>query len=142
MHCFQFFSSVQSLSRVRLLATPWTAACQPSLSITNSWSLLRLMYIKSVMPSNHLILCYTLLSCLQSFPASGSFQMSQFFTSGIGDVYLLHQSILHQRYTFFTKVLEIINKVAINMHVQIFLCVNINFYSQTWNCWAIWQVYV
>ena len=51
------FSSVQSLSRVRLFATPWIAARQASLSITNSWSLLKLMSIKSVMPSNHLILC-------------------------------------------------------------------------------------
>ena len=50
-------SSVQSLSRVRLFATPWTAARQASLSITNSWSLLKLMSIESVMPSNHLILC-------------------------------------------------------------------------------------
>ena len=49
--------SVQLLRCVRLFATPWTAACQASLSITNSWSLLRLMSIKSVMPSNHLILC-------------------------------------------------------------------------------------
>ena len=48
--------SVQSLSRVRLFATPWTTAHQASLSITNSWSLLRLMSIESVMPSNHLIL--------------------------------------------------------------------------------------
>ena len=51
------FSSVQSLSRVRLFATSWTAACQASLSITNSWSLPRLISIESVMPSNHLILC-------------------------------------------------------------------------------------
>ena len=51
------FSSVQLPSRVRLFATPWTAAHQDSLSITNSWSLLKLMYIESVMPSNHLILC-------------------------------------------------------------------------------------
>ena len=51
------FSSVQSLSRVRLFATPCTAALQASLSITNSWSLLRLMSIELVMPSNHLILC-------------------------------------------------------------------------------------
>ena len=51
------FSSVQSLSRVQLFATPWTAARQTSLSITNSWSLLKLMSIKSVMPSKHLILC-------------------------------------------------------------------------------------
>ena len=55
------FSSVQSLSRVRLFATPWTAACQASLSITNSQSLLKLMPIESVMPSNHLILCHLLL---------------------------------------------------------------------------------
>ena len=50
------YSSVQLLTRVRLLATPWTAARQASLSITNSWSLLKLMTIESVMPSNHLIL--------------------------------------------------------------------------------------
>ena len=51
------FSSVQSLSRVQLFATPWITACQASLSITNSRSSLRLMSIKSVMPSSHLILC-------------------------------------------------------------------------------------
>ena len=51
------FSSLQSLSHVQLFATPWTAACQALLSITNSWSLLTLMSIESVMPSNHLILC-------------------------------------------------------------------------------------
>jgi len=50
------YGSVQLLSRVRLFVTPWTAAHQASLSITNSWSLLRLMYIESVIPSNHLIL--------------------------------------------------------------------------------------
>ena len=55
------FSSVQLLSHVRLFATPWTAAYQASLSITNSWSLLNLLSIKSVMPSNHLILCHPLL---------------------------------------------------------------------------------
>ena len=55
------FSSVQSLSRVRLFATPWIAARQASLSITNSWSSLRLMSIESVMPSSHLILCRSLL---------------------------------------------------------------------------------
>ena len=55
------FSSVQSLSCVRLFATPWTAACQASLSITNSQSLLKLMSIESVMPSNHLIFCHPLL---------------------------------------------------------------------------------
>ena len=55
------FSSVQLLSRVRLFATPWTAARQASLSITNSRSSLRLMSIESVMPSSHLILCRPLL---------------------------------------------------------------------------------
>ena len=76
------FSSVQSLSHVWLFVTPWTAACQASLSITNSWSLLKLISIESVMPSNHLIICQLLSSCLQSFPASGSFPVSQFFASG------------------------------------------------------------
>ena len=55
------FSSVQSLSRVRLFATPWIAARQASLSITNSWSSVRLASIESVMPSSHLILCHPLL---------------------------------------------------------------------------------
>ena len=55
------FSSVQSLSRVWLFATPWTAACQASLSITNSWTLLKLMFLELVMPSKHLILCCPLL---------------------------------------------------------------------------------
>ena len=55
------FSSVQSLSRVWLFVTPWIAGCQASLSITNSWSSLKLTSIKSVMPSSHLILCHPLL---------------------------------------------------------------------------------
>ena len=55
------FSSVQSLSRVRLFATPWVTACQASLSITNSQSLLNLMSVTSLMPSSHLILCRPLL---------------------------------------------------------------------------------
>ena len=55
------FSSVQSLSRVWLFATPWITACQASLSITNSQSSLKLMSIESVMPSSHLILCHPLL---------------------------------------------------------------------------------
>ena len=58
---FDIVSSVQLLSHLRLFATPWTAACQASLSITSSWSLLKLMPIESMMPSNHLILCDPLL---------------------------------------------------------------------------------
>ena len=85
-HCcgsFYGFSSVQLLSHVQLFATLWTTARQASLSITNSQSLLKLMSIESVMPSNHLILCRPLLfSLFQSFPASGSFPVSQFFASG------------------------------------------------------------
>ena len=81
-HMNLHFSSVQSLSCVQLFATPWTAGCQASLSITNSQSLLKLMPLcqwchptisSSVVP---------FFSHLQSFPASGSFQMSQLFTSG------------------------------------------------------------
>ena len=62
-------SSVQSLSRVRLFATPWTAARPASLSITNSWGLLKLMSIELVMPSNHLILCRPLLLPPSIFPS-------------------------------------------------------------------------
>ena len=82
------FSLVQSLSRVLVFATPWTAACQASLSMTNSRSLRRLMSNRSVMPSNHLILhcpLFLLLSifpsCHQSFPGSGSFPVRHFFSS-------------------------------------------------------------
>ena len=62
-------TSVQSLSRVQLFPTPWTAARQASLSITNSWSLLKLTSIESVMPSNHLILCCPLLLLPLIFPS-------------------------------------------------------------------------
>ena len=69
MHSVQF-SSVQSLSHVELfVTTPWTVAHQASLSITNSWSLLKLMSIESVMPSNHLILCCPLLLLPSIFPS-------------------------------------------------------------------------
>ena len=63
------FSSVQSLNRIQLFATPWTAACQASLSSTNSWSLLKLISIESMMPSNHLILCHPLLLPPSTFPS-------------------------------------------------------------------------
>ena len=66
-------NSVQLLSRVWLFETPWTATLQASLSITNSWSLLKLMSIKSVMPSNHLILCCPLLLLPSIFPSNGVF---------------------------------------------------------------------
>ena len=77
------FSSVPLLSHVWLLATPWTAACQASLSFINSRSLLKLMSIELVMPFNHLILCRPLLLPPSIFPSifQGSFQMSQVFTS-------------------------------------------------------------
>ena len=84
--CCHQFSSVQSFSCVRFFVTPWTAACQASLSITNSQSLFKLMSIEScplmVMTSNHLIHCHPLLLLPSIFRASGSFQMSQLFASG------------------------------------------------------------
>ena len=76
------FSPVQLLSRVRLFATPWIAACQASLSVTNSGSLLKLMPIESVMPSSHLILSRPLLLLPPIPPRSGSFPISQLFASG------------------------------------------------------------
>ena len=66
---FLKFSSVQLLSRVRLFATPWITASQASLSVTNSLSLLKLMSIESVMPSNYLILCRPLLHLPSIFPS-------------------------------------------------------------------------
>ena len=60
---------IQSLSHVQLFVTPWTAACQAFLSITNSWSLFKLISITSVMPSNHLILCHCLLLLPSVFPS-------------------------------------------------------------------------
>ena len=74
-------NSVQSLSHVWLLVTPCTATRQASLPITNSWSLLKLMFIELVMPSNHLIVCWPCLLPL-IFPNIRVFSMSQFFASG------------------------------------------------------------
>ena len=80
----QEFSSVQSLSRVRLFATPWTAACQASLSVTKSRSLLKLMPIESMMSSNHLILGHPLLLLPSIFPSMRVFS---------------NESILHIRWS-------------------------------------------
>ena len=72
--------SVQSLSHVQLFATPWTEACQTSLSITDSWSLLKLMSIEMVIPSNHFILCPILLPSI--FTSIRFFPIIQLFASG------------------------------------------------------------
>ena len=70
--------SVQSISRVQLFVTPWTAACQASLSITNSQGLPKLMSIELVMPSNHLILCCPLLLLPSIFPSIRAFSSESF----------------------------------------------------------------
>ena len=81
--CFQFSKfSIQSLSHVQLFATSWTAALQASLSVTNSWSLLKLMSIESAILSNHLSLCCSLFLLHSIFPSIRVFPMSQFFASG------------------------------------------------------------
>ena len=72
----------QPLSHIQLFVTPWTAACQASLSFTISWSLLKFMSIESVMLSNYLILCCLFSFSLQSFSASGSSPVSPLFASG------------------------------------------------------------
>ena len=79
-NCFklQFSSVAQSC----LTAIPWTTACQASLSITNSWSLFKLMFIELVMPSNHFILCRPLLLLPSIFPSIRSFPVSRLFASG------------------------------------------------------------
>ena len=73
------FSSVQSLSHVQFFETPWTAAHQASLSITNSWNLLKIMSIESVMPSSHLILCHPLLLPPSIFPSIRVFSNKSVF---------------------------------------------------------------
>ena len=87
------FTWIFLFSCVRLFMTPWTEACQASLSFTISQSLLTLMSIESVMPSNHLILCCPFSSCLQSFPASGFFPswLSHFTRSGQDSGYILEK---------------------------------------------------
>ena len=84
--CFYNFyialSSVHSLNHRLTFCDPMEGARQDSLSITNSQSLLKLMSFESMMPSNHFILCDPFSSCLQSFPAYGSFPMSLLFKSG------------------------------------------------------------
>ena len=87
-------SSVQSLSRVQLLATPWTTACQASLSITNSWSLPKLMSIESVISSNHLILCHPLLLLPSTFPSMSLFKWvsSSHQVAKVLEFQLQHQS--------------------------------------------------
>ena len=86
---------VQSLSRVRLFVTSWTAACQASVSITNSPNLLKLMSIESVMPSNHLILCRSLLLPLQLSHHHSLFQWvsSSHQVAKVLELQLQHQSL-------------------------------------------------
>ena len=72
-HCKSTISSVQLLSRAQLFVIPWAAARQASLSVTNSWSLLKLMSIELVMPPNHLILCHPLLLLASIFPSTKVF---------------------------------------------------------------------
>ena len=81
---------VQMLSHVWLFVTPWTAACQVPLPFTISWSLIKFVSTGSVMLSNRLILCCSLLLLLQSLPASGSFPMSWLFASGGPSIKLSH----------------------------------------------------
>ena len=81
-HCGRHSAIVESLSHVQLFLAPWTAAHQASLSFTTSQSLFKLMSIESVMPSNHLILCFPLLLLPSVFPSIRSFLGCQLFTSG------------------------------------------------------------
>ena len=80
---FIFSSSVQSVNHVRLFVTPWTAAHQASLSITSSQSLLKLMSIESVMQSNHLILCHSLLLLPSIFPSISVFSNESVLCIGV-----------------------------------------------------------
>ena len=102
IYLFQF-SSVRSLTHVQFFATPWTAACQASLSITNSQSLLKLMSIESVMPSNHLILCHPLLLLPSIFPSIRVFSNDSVLHIRWSKFQLQHQSF---QWIFRTDVLS------------------------------------
>ena len=104
------FSSVQSLSCVWLFVTPWAAACRVSLSITNSWNLLKLMSIKSVMPSNHLILCCPLPLWPLIFPRIRVFS---------------NKSVLHIRWP---KYLSISFSISPSVNIQ-------DWFSLEWTVW-------
>ena len=93
------FILVQLLSHVSLLAIQWTAAPQAFLYIANSWNLLKLMFVESVMPPNHLILCHPLLFLSQSFPVSGSFQ-------GVGSSHQVGQNIGASSLVFIMNIQE------------------------------------
>ena len=91
--------SVQSLSRVRLFVTPWTGANQVSLSLTHSWSLLKLMSIESVMPPSHLILCCPLLLLLSIFPSIRVFTNESVLASGGQSIRVLASASVLQEYS-------------------------------------------
>ena len=95
------FSSVQLLSHVQLFATPWTTAHQASLSITNCSSLLKLMTIESVMPSNHLILCCPLLLLPSIFPSIRVFSNELAFSNQVAKV--LEFQLQHQSFQWTPK---------------------------------------
>ena len=122
------FSSVQSLSRVRLFATPWTTARQASLSIINSWSSPKPMSIESVMPSNHLILCCPLLLLPSTFPSIRVFLMSQLFASGgqsIGGPSMLSKMIRFLSFLWAKVSFFVMGKGFFLSHGQIWHCKHI-----------------
>ena len=121
-----YFSSVQLLSRVWLFPTVMTAVRHASLFIVNSRSWFKLMSAKSVMPSNQLILCVPFSSHLQSCPASGSFQMSQFFTLGGQSIEVsASTSVLVSKHTHIGLLLPDFfqHPVAYAMLLNVFSCV-------------------
>ena len=102
-HIHSFFSSVQSLIRVRLFAIPWTAAHQASLSINNSCNLLKLMSIELVMPSNHLILCHPLLKT-SLFPSIRVFPKILHISSSHQVAKVLEFQIQHQSFQWIFRI--------------------------------------
>ena len=118
--------TVQSLSCVRLFATPWTVAHQAFLSFTISLSLLQLMFTEPTMTSNYLIHCCPSSSCPAPFPESGSFPMSWFFTSG-------GQSIWKVKIKKKKLTIASVNKVEANK--TLIYC--------WWECkmvWPLWKI--
>ena len=127
------FSSVQSLSHVWLFAAPWTAGCQASLSITNSWSLLKLMSITSVMPSKHLILCQSLLLSPSISPSMRVFSMSQVLaSSGQSTGVSASPSVLPMNIQdWFTFWIDWFDLLAVQVQKHQFFCTQLSLYSNS-----------
>ena len=122
------FSSIQLFSHVQLFATPYTAAHQAFLSITNTWSLLKLMYIEPVMPSNHLILCCPLYFLPSVFPSirvfsNGQFIKRLFSSSSLSAIRVVSSAYLRLLIFLPAILISVCASSSLAFHMMYFACI-------------------